>query len=229
MKKILYLLPMILLTFTGMAQSNQVTPQVQVSGEGSMKIKPDYAQISIGVEIKDVDATKTKKENDKIIAKMIQIIKESKIEDKDFQTQRVHLYKSRDYQEKIDYFVANQTISITLRNLNNYEKLMSDLIQVGANNIQGVEFKSTETEKYASEIRAKAVLDAKKKAEDYAGALNQSIGKAILISDQSSIIQPRVYSMKAASLEADSLMQEQTLAVGEIEISTNVSISFELK
>ena len=102
-------------------------------------------------------------------------------------------------------------------------------MNAGANSIQGVEFKSTKTETVASEIRAKAVLNAKKKAEDYAGALNQNIGKALIISDQSMVNNPRVYMMKANAMSADAAGMEQTLAVGEIEISTNVNVVFELK
>src|SRR5690606_39285179 len=96
-----------------------------VSGEGSIKIKPDYAIISIGSEIKDVDSAKAKKQNDDIIAKMISVIKSNKINEKDYQTQHVNLYKTRDYQSKKDYFVANQTVTITLRNLENYETIIA--------------------------------------------------------------------------------------------------------
>lgn len=183
----------------------------------------------MGSEIKDLDSAKAKKLNDEIIAKMLQVIKKSSIAEKDYQTQRVNLYKTREYQEKKDYFVANQTITITLRNLENYEKLMADLMAAGANSINGVEFKSTQTEKVATEIRGKAVLNAKKKAEDYASALNQSIGKALIISDQSMVNNPRVYMMKTAMAAADSAEMEQTLAIGEIEISTTVNVVFELK
>lgn len=212
-----------------MAQGNTITPQVNVNGEGSVKIKPDYAIISIGSEIKELDSAKAKKQNDDIIAKMIQVIKKAQIQEKDYQTDRINLYKTREYQEKKDYFVASQSINITLRNLEQYEKLMSDLMDAGANSIQGVEFKSTKTETVASEIRAKAVLNAKKKAEDYAGALNQNIGKALIISDQSMVNNPRVYMMKSNAMSADAAGMEQTLAVGEIEISTNVNVVFELK
>ena len=159
---------------------------------------------------------------------MIQVIKKAQIQEKDYQTDRINLYKTREYQEKKDYFVASQSINITLRNLEQYEKLMSDLMNAGANSIQGVEFKSTKTETVASEIRAKAVLNAKKKAEDYAGALNQNIGKALIISDQSMVNNPRVYMMKTAMAD-ESAGMDQTLAVGEIEISTNVNVVFELK
>ena len=229
MKKIFYLFTLVLVTFSAMAQNNNsITPQVNVNGEGSVKIKPDYAVITMGAEIKDLDSAKAKKQNDEIIAKMIQVIKKSAIAEKDYQTQRVNLYKTREYQEKKDYFVASQTITITLRSLDNYEKLMADLMAAGANTINGVEFKSTQTEKVATEIRAKAVLNAKKKAEDYASALNQSIGKALIISDQSMVNNPRVYMMKTAMAD-ESAGIDQTLAVGEIEISTNVNVVFELK
>lgn len=229
MKKIFYLFTLVLVTFSAMAQNNNsITPQVNVNGEGSVKIKPDYAVITMGTEIKDLDSAKAKKQNDEIIAKMIQVIKKSAIAEKDYQTQRVNLYKTREYQEKKDYFVASQTITITLRSLDNYEKLMADLMAAGANTINGVEFKSTQTEKVATEIRAKAVLNAKKKAEDYASALNQSIGKALIISDQSMVNNPRVYMMKTAMAD-ESAGMDQTLAVGEIEISTNVNVVFELK
>ena len=229
MKKIFYLFTLVLVTFSAMAQNNNsITPQVNVNGEGSVKIKPDYAVITMGAEIKDLDSAKAKKQNDEIIAKMIQVIKKSAIAEKDYQTQRVNLYKTREYQEKKDYFIASQTITITLRSLDNYEKLMADLMAAGANTINGVEFKSTQTEKVATEIRAKAVLNAKKKAEDYASALNQSIGKALIISDQSMVNNPRVYMMKTAMAD-ESAGMDQTLAVGEIEISTNVNVVFELK
>lgn len=229
MKKIFYLFTLVLVTFSAMAQNNNsITPQVNVNGEGSVKIKPDYAVITMGAEIKDLDSAKAKKQNDEIIAKMIQVIKKSAIAEKDYQTQRVNLYKTREHQEKKDYFVASQTITITLRSLDNYEKLMADLMAAGANTINGVEFKSTQTEKVATEIRAKAVLNAKKKAEDYASALNQSIGKALIINDQSMVNNPRVYMMKTAMAD-ESAGMDQTLAVGEIEISTNVNVVFELK
>lgn len=42
MRKIFYLLSFALLTFSTMAQNNNnITPQVNVSGEGSVKIQPD--------------------------------------------------------------------------------------------------------------------------------------------------------------------------------------------
>lgn len=230
MKNVLIFFATTILSITTMAQNNNnITPQVNVSGESSIKIKPDYAIITMGSEIKDVDSYKAKQKNDEVIAKVIQVIKKNNIDEKDFQTQRVSLYKSRDYQQKKDYFVARQTVAITLRNLEQYETLLSELMAAGANNIDGVEFKSTKTDSFTSEIRAKAVIDAKKKAQDYALALNQTIGKALIITDQSFVNTPRIYAMKTTAFESAAATNEQTLAIGEIEISTNVNVVLDLK
>lgn len=230
MKKIILLLTSILSVVAMQAQTNKPNAQINVVGTSEMKIVPNYAVLTIGVDTKNDKAEVAKSENDAIMAKMLKTIKKFKIEDKHYQTQRVNLFKNRDYEKKKDYYQANQTVKIQLHDLDKYETLVAALMADGANAIQGVEYKSTETEKYQAELRGKAALDAKKKAEDFAKALGQNVGKAIVISDNSSSnFNPPIYAMKANSmaLAADS-MPEQTLAVGEIVINANVSISFEL-
>ena len=104
---------------------------------------------------------------------------------------------------------------------------MFGLIKAGANTIQGIEFKSSKTTSYETEVRAKAVEDAKKKANDYAKPLNQSVGKAIFVSDNSQVINPRIYTMEAKMMSVDASGGE-TAAPGEIEIISNVTIHFQL-
>ena len=80
------------------------------------------------------------------------------------------------------------------------------------------------------EARKKAILNAKQKANDYVSVLGQKVGKAILITDNSSVYVPQPYfkgNMMAMATEADS--SRETLAIGEIEIVTNVSVVFALE
>lgn len=212
------------MTTTAQHASNLV-PSVQVSGEAFVAIVPDYATISLGAETKHSNAETSKKQNDEIIKKALQILKKAGIADKNIQTQRINLNKQRDYETKEDFFVTNQTLVIELHQLDKYDKIMTDLMAAGINVIHGIEFKSTQTAIYETEVRQKAVKDALKKANDYASALNQQVGKAIHISDQpTQIIRPMLYAMKAS----DAAM-ETTIAEGEIKITSTVNISFELK
>ncbi|MCP1994299.1 SIMPL domain-containing protein [Flavobacterium sp. HSC-61S13] len=231
MKKLSVLFATLLMAITMNAQnpSGIQTPQIAVSGSGKVSIKPDQANITIGTENRGSDAVIVKKENDVAIANIIKYIKKMKISENDYQTQRVNLYKNRDYETKLDYFQANQTITIQLKDLSKYEELMLGLIQAGANQIQGVEFKSSKAADYQTEARTKAVADAKKKATDYANALGQKVGKAIFVSDESTSYSPRPMMYAAKSAVSEDMALDQTLAIGEIEVNSNVSINFSLE
>lgn len=231
MKKMSIMFASILMTTTAIvAQDNHgiIAPQIQVNGIGKVSVTPDKVIIRVGVDNRDETAAVAKKTNDAAIATVIKYIKSMKIEDKDLQTQRVSLYKSRDYEEKKDYFTASQTLTITLTDVAKYEKLMIGLTESGINKIEGVDFQSSKTALYEAEARTLAVKEAKQKATDYANALGQKVGKAILVSDSSAnspiIVRP-MYMMKASAGD----MNDQTLALGELEVVSNVSISFSLE
>ena len=162
-------LVMILLFSAGMVQAQEVktVPQISVSGEGKIKVTPDEAIITVAVENTGKEAAEVKKKNDEIVDKVLKLIKQRGIPTADYQTQRVNLYKNYDYNTKKYNYVANQTISIHLKDLTKYDKLMMDLVDSGINSIQGVEFKSSKIKEFERDARKKAMVDAKQKAEDY--------------------------------------------------------------
>lgn len=231
MKKLALLCTSLLMSITMLGQSSgDFTPHIAVNGTGKVSVTPDKVLISVGVENRGEDAAAVKKDNDAAVAKVIAFVKKSGVSDKDYQTQRVSLHKGRDYETKQDYYQATQTITISLKDITKYEALMVGLMEAGVNQIQGVEFQTSKTVHYQREARQKAVQDAKQKAQDYADALNQQLGKAILVSDQQASYPPIARPMMMKAYAADeSADLEQTLAIGEIEIVSNVSISFELK
>jgi len=205
-------------------------PQINVSGEGKISVTPDQALISVSVETKGTQAADVKKQNDQTVEKVLQAIKKYKLPKEDVITKRVSLNPQFDYQKKKYNYNATQTIQILLKDLSVYDALMESLVDAGINRISGVEFKSSKIEEHKAEARKKAMRDAKKKAEDYVSVLNQKVGPAINIADNSQIYfpQPVMYEMKMAST-ADAAMPRETLAVGEIEITANVNVSFRLE
>ena len=229
MKKIILILT-VMITVAIQAQDKVIQPQISVSGEGKIKVIPDEAIISIAVETKGEESSKVKKENDASIDKVLKFLKTTKIDQKNIKTERVSLYPQYDYQKKKNYYFASQTISIHLKDLSQYEVIMSGLVDAGVNRVNGVVFQSSQMEILKSDARKRAVADAKKKAEDFAGALGQKVGKAIVVSDNSQpVYNPPMYRnvMMEAKMEGD--VSQETLAIGEIEINTNVNITFILE
>ncbi len=226
MKKLLLLIPLLFMTMAN-AQDNQPKPQISVSGEGKVKAVPDQALIVVAVETRGSDAKDVKKKNDIAVDKVIQFIKKFNLPKADVQTQRVVLEPNYDYTKKVYTNRALQSIQIMLRDLEQYDALMEGLTDAGINNISKVEFQSSKQASFESEARKLAMKDALKKANDYVSILpGQKIGKAIVINDNTQTNYPRpMYS--AMKMEAgDASGGRETVAIGEVDITANVTVSF---
>jgi uncharacterized protein YggE len=232
MKKAILLLTLLIGTMVeAQDQKMNQIPQISVTGEGKVKVVPDIGVISLGVENTGKDAAEVKKMNDEIVEKVIKYIKKNNIPASDFQTTNVSLYKNYDYEKKKNNYIANQTITITLKDLKKYNEFMMGISDTGVTTIHGVEFKSSKISDYERDARKNAMLNAKQKGEDYVSVLNQKVGKALLISD-ATYVNPPIPMFKSAAMAMDAEsggMPRETLAIGEIEINATVQVTFYLE
>ena len=230
MKKYLFIL-IILLSNVAISQNNTPTiiiqPTIDVMGVGIVKVTPDEVTIKVQVEHKGQNPKELKQKNDFIINDVLAFIKSINIADKQVQTEYVRLNKNYDYQTKTYNFSANQSVSIHLKNLELYESLMNGLMERGINRIDGISFSASTINDLKSQARIKAMQNAKMKAEEYTKVLNQSIGKAVLITEFNNTNYTGPVNRKTMMMSSDaSGMEQQTIAVGEIEVVTKVNVSF---
>lgn len=231
MKKwsLLFLAFISLTTTAMMAQNTSTMPvsSVSVSGIGKVSIVPDQVGLTLGVISEDADANVAKTQNDQAIAKVIVFLKSLNIPVKDYQTRMVNLNRNQNYQTKEITYVASQDIVVTLNDIKQYEPLILGAMNQGVNNISNVSFKTSKASELERQARVLAVKDAQEKANDYANALGQKLGKALQLKEGGNdyLPAPRMYAMKMTSSDA----VDQTLAIGEIEISSSISVDFELK
>ncbi|HEY9185722.1 MAG TPA: SIMPL domain-containing protein [Salegentibacter sp.] len=226
MKRLL-LLTAILLSMGVVSQENKLNQGIFVSGEGIVKVVPDQVIIKSQIEHEGVNANSVKKENDHTADAILKYLKSQNIPEKNIQTDYVNLNKRYNYNDKSYTYVARQAITITLEDLNKYEEIISGLLENGLNGINGIQFKSSEVEKHKTEARKRAVLAAKRKAQEFAEPLNQKVGKAISISESSGNNFQPVYRMADMKMSEESGSQE-TLSPGEMEISVKVHVGFQL-
>ena len=213
------------------SQEVKQIPQINVSGEGKIKVVPDQVNILATVETKGTNAKEVKKQNDQQMEAVLKLVKSMNLPPADYKTKRVSLNPQYDYEKKKHSYNATQTIEILLKDLSKYAELMEGLVDQGINRIDNVSFQSSKLAQYQSEARKQAMKDAKMKAEDYVSVLGQKVGAGFTITDNSQTYYPPapVYAMKSMAMEADSTAPRQTMAAGEIEIIANVSVSFKLE
>jgi uncharacterized protein YggE len=229
MKKAVLFLSIMFMTMSYGQEIKQVS-QISVNGEGKVKVVPDQATIAVTVETKGNNAKDVKKQNNEKIEAVLKFIKKMNLAPADYKTQRVSLNPQYDYEKKKHSYNATQTIEILLKDLSKYDELMEGLVDEGINRIDNVTFQSSKLAQYQSEARKLAMKEAKLKAEDYVSVLGQKVGRAMTISDNSQTYYPQpVYAAMKTMEISDSIAPRETLAVGEINITANVSVSFILE
>ncbi|MGS2738274.1 SIMPL domain-containing protein [Sinomicrobium sp. M5D2P17] len=202
---------------------------ISVSGEGTVKVVPDKVTLKVRVENEGKSALDVKKLNDALIDKVLKFCKDMKIDAKDVKTEYLNLNKNYDYQTKEYKYVANQSLSIRLKDLSKYEALSQGLLDAGVNRIDGVEFNASNIDELKSQARKKAVENARKKAEEYASALGKNLGEPIYLSE---IGQPEPIPMPGYAMmkaEADTSGSGESIAIGEMSIKATIHVGFELK
>ena len=225
MKTVQTLLILAITTTTMMAQNALPPNTIDVTGEGIVRVVPDEVTINIRVENTGENTKNLKEQNDATISEVLKFLKKMDIDDKDVKTEYMNLAKNYDYNTKTYSFAANQSLSVKLRDLKKYEALMKGLLDTGINRIDGVEFSSSNSEALKSQARKKAVENAQMKAKEYVSVLNQTVGKAVSISEFQNSVGPQpMYKM--AMMDSSSGNGDQTISLGEMEIRTTVNVSF---
>ncbi len=241
MKRILSSL-LIIAAFATFANAQNYDPRrtINVTGDAEVKVVPDEVSINFAVETNNTDLDKAREENDKKVSAVIAMVKKLGVEDKFIQTDYLSVEPRFDYnnqyqnerERKFLGYYMTKNISVTLRDVSKFEKLVADALKIGTNYIRGISFQTTELRKHRDQARLMAVRAAKEKALALAGELGQKVGKPISISESSY----NVPMYKANRMMNQSISDEsagassgEVIALGQIEIKANVSVTFELE
>ncbi|MED5019230.1 SIMPL domain-containing protein [Paenibacillus chibensis] len=207
---------------------------VNVVGKGEISVKPDIAYLSIGVDTQASTAQSAQKANADKIQKITDLLKNTwKIADKDIQSvsfyvQPNYTYNDKDGQ-KVTGYTAHHTLQVAYRDLSKVGKLLDDASSAGANNIDNVSFSVENRDQFEEQVIAKAMANADLKAGAIAKAAKRQLG-AVLVVSQVDVSNPVIFAqakMESASM-ADS-GSSTSVAPGEVKVSTQLSVQYELK
>jgi len=215
------------------AEDKSPSKVVRVVGTSEVKVVPDRAVIEVGVEKQDPSASVAKHAEDAAARRILTTLRASGVEEKDVQTTFLSL-QPQSYTKKgvrISYFVAAQTMTITVRDLPKLDTLLEALIKAGGNRIDSIGYETSDLRKYRDQARDLAVKAAQEKAGALAKALGQEIGKAQAIEEvpeSESSVNTRFNSYNAWANSAPAKTLAPSIAVGQKSISASVMVFFEL-
>ncbi len=224
------------------------TNTISVTGTGDAYAVPDVATFSFGVSqtsktVSDAQAKATEKINAALKA-----VRDGGVEDKDIQTTNYSINPHYDYQNaicpaaKTDGTVSycppgksvltgydvSQTITIKVRNLDKAGALFASIGSLQVENINGLSFSVDKPDAIQADARAKAITDAKSKAENLASQLGVHLVRVVNFSEDSGgYARPMMYATGDAMMNTKSVAPE--VPAGQQKITSSVSITYEIQ
>jgi uncharacterized protein YggE len=158
---------------------------VAVSGTAVVNVTPDRVLIQLGVQSNGRTPGLTETANSAVVARVIQAIKKNGVAEKDIVTDRYIIdpvYKNYD-SLSIEGYRINNTVGITLRDVNQVNQVIISALNAGANQVLNVEFYLSDLRKYRDQAREMAMIAAGEKAADLASAAGAEAGCVLSITE----------------------------------------------
>jgi len=144
-------------------------------------------------------------------------------------------YCPRPYVREQIGFEASQSTRVKVRDIDDAGDIVAGLTDEGVENLYGPSLEVEAYDDIVEEVKLDAIADAKKKAEARAEALGMKLGDVVSVSDNGYYPYARgggVETMAMSAPMADGMdfkADETEISVGENEIKTSISVTYELK
>ncbi|MDG2012682.1 MAG: SIMPL domain-containing protein [Pirellulaceae bacterium] len=219
-------------------------PTVSVTGTAEVRVLPDQAILRFSIDSRALALAAAVGDNDTKVTAVTQYLTQNKIEARFIRTDVIRIQplfetpnKSRQQssngagantsaEQKIQPigYSARRDISVTIKNLSQFEAIYRGLIERGVNEVNNVSFLSSELRKHREEARLMAVRAAKQKANVMASELGCKLAAVQSIRESGpSYRGSNMMTNRFADVPGGS---EGAVASGMITISASVDIVF---
>jgi uncharacterized protein YggE len=203
----------------GAQDASESEDTVTASGVGSVQAVPDEAQMSFGVETRAPTAEAAVAANADAMRKVLNALRQAGA--REIATQWVSVYPVSGENGAIDGYSASNSVS-AVSDVGVAPGLIDAAVEAGANQVSGPGMSSSNAEGLYRQALAKAVDEARERAQVLAKAAGRSLGEISSIVEGSGAV-PLPYAERAA-LDAST-----PIVPGEQETTATVSVTFSLR
>ena len=202
------------------------TPSVVASGRGEVKVVPDRATVMVAVETRGKTAALASRENARIVRVTLDALRAKGLTNEQLGTADYNVYPEQTYSETtrravITGYVARNTVRAEVRNVETVGDVIDAALAGGANNIQGVNFWSSNLDASRRTALESAVRNACLDASAMVRGTGRQLGQPIEISSEQLMSPPpmpmmmaRTAAPQAADVATPINPGEQSLVVG---------------
>jgi hypothetical protein len=218
---------------------------IHVSGAAVVYVTPDRALLQLGVQSNGATPDGVRSANAQDIEKVIRAVGALGVQAKDIATDYYIVYPVYDDYNSlfIKGYRIDNTVSITLRDVNLVDEVLIAALKAGANEVQDLQFYSSELRKFRDQARALAMEAAGEKAQALAEAAGAQAGCILTISENSwyhyygawrggreAALWAQNVIQNASPAQSEELQLDDTpITLGQISVQAEIDASYSLR
>jgi uncharacterized protein YggE len=203
---------------------------ITVTGTGKVTVKPDMADVSLGVQVQRDTAKAARDEAATTMNQIIAALKNLGIADDDIQTSMISVNPMYDYNSssmRVTGYEVSNIVSAHVTDITKVADVIDDAVAAGATTVNGVSFGVADQTSVENQARDAAVKDARSHADALAAAAGVTISGVASISETATYT-PWPYYSGAADAAGRAPAPEVPTPVkpGTQDITITVTVSY---
>ncbi len=207
----------------------QARPLLRATGQASVAVSPDLAQLDVGVVTEAPNAEAAASQNAQATSAVLAAIRrilgaQAEVKTAGYLVNPIYRPPKEGVPAAIAAYSVANTVRVKTGEFGKLGAVLDAATQAGANRIQGIQFTLKDDQEAGREALRQAALKAKAKAETLAAALGVRIVRLILAEESGPPIRPLVMGERLAM----GPMAATPVESGPIEVNATVSLSVEI-
>lgn len=229
-------LAVILVAVPGLAaaqNSGAGTRSITVVGQGEAAGPPDRATINAGVQTLAPTVVESSRENQALIERIMQALNKEGVEAADIQTADYSVWPEQQHDPRgsgeitITGYRVNNTVRVTVRDIDRLGKILAAVTNAGANAIHGIGFSVEDTAALEAEARSAAMADARARAEALAKLAGVGLGRVLAITTSPGGGYP--LPMMGGRMDMAQSASVPGISTGQLSITVQVQVAYEIE
>lgn len=208
---------------------------LSLSATGEVRIAPDLAVVSAGAVTRGDTAAEALQANARLMNEVFRALNRAGIAERDRQTSNLSVNPVYAHDEpdtprgerqgpRIVGYEARNTVTATVRDLDNLGQTIDAIVSNGANELQGIQFSAEDPSEARNEARRRAIAELNALKDLYAEAAGFDVLGLHQISESGGM-RPQPQMMRAESYAMDA---GTPIASGELTVSVTVNASWRI-
>jgi len=221
---------------TGPVFAQEEARTVRVSGEATVAAQPDQVTVRFGIVSRAETAEGARTQNASAAKNAMNAVRELGVSEEKMRMETLRLQPRREYNpETKEYeekgYEATRQVVVELADLEQLPRLITRVVQRGANRLEGVEYEMSDRTAVRNDALRQAAINARDKAQLLTTSLDATLGSVRQITEEDfgyEEPQPRVRMTFAKSADAEAAPEPDAYAAGEITVKARVQVVFDL-